>query len=871
MKKVILIFFLSFFYLHLQAQEVCDNGIDDDGDGLIDLLDTTDCSCHGLHGGNTQLQSFIPNPSFEQQHCCPFTYSQMNCATNWMQASFATSDYMSHCPGGYVGGAVASAGLNTFPDGDAIVGCIFQPNWLEYVGSCLNQPLVAGTSYTIRLNIASTPVDGQGGQCNGGTIFYGPVDITIFGSTSCANLPFSGTACPAAPAWRIMGHATYTPQPHWSVLTITFTPNFTANAIILGAPCALPASYNTGLGCSPYFYFDNLILNTSAAFANMHLNKSGLTCLNNIELNSHVDTAGGSWQWYRNGIAITGQTDSILNVSANNLGAGYYTARYSVGQECQLIGDSVISDGPRVQISSHQNANCQGGNDGSASTTISGGYGSITYQWNTLPPQFSTNVSHLNAGTYIVTAKDSEGCISKDTVVITELHPSPVVQNVQALCSGSVYAINGHSYSVNGVYHDTLQTVNGCDSVIVSQLTFHNSYTTSNPQWLCQGSSYAINNHVYSVSGIYHDTLQSLTGCDSIIETNIFTASSNQAIHQVNICNGESYSVNSHIYNQPGIYSDTLFTSHGCDSIVTTNLSISPAYVFDNLQSVCNGESYHLLNHSYSNAGTYLDTIQATNGCDSVIRTELTVKQRPLVTFIKPDDVCVDAAPFELSGGNPPGGIYYGTGVSNNKFIPANASTGIHLITYSYTDGLSGCSNTVDREITVNALPEIQFMLNPKVAFLANSKITFLDYTPNATMWKWDFGDGGISEERYGFHMYKDTGYYRVTIDVVDHHGCMSSTSDKIYIGLEFVYNVPNAFTPNGDGVNDGFRGIGIGVGKYHIEIYNRWGKEVFSSDDIFEAWDGKDAIEDTYVYKVNLEDITGRAYEYVGAVTLLK
>src|SRR3569832_2929860 len=98
--------------------------------------------------------------------------------------------------------------------------------------------------------------------------------------------------------------------------------------------------------------------------------------------------------------------------------------------------------------------------------------------------------------------------------------------------------------------------------------------------------------------------------------------------------------------------------------------------------------------------------------------------------------------------------------------------------------------------------------------------------------------------------MYKDTGLYRVTIDLVDLHGCRSSTSDKIYIGLEFVYNVPNAFTPNGDGVNDGFRGVGIGVGKYHMMIFNRWGKEVFSSDNIFEAWVGKNAIEDTYVYK---------------------
>lgn len=72
-------------------EEICNNAIDDDSDGLIDLNDP-DCSCE-----IADLASIIPNPSFENQNCCPDDHSQMNCAADWIQPSFGTSDYMHHC------------------------------------------------------------------------------------------------------------------------------------------------------------------------------------------------------------------------------------------------------------------------------------------------------------------------------------------------------------------------------------------------------------------------------------------------------------------------------------------------------------------------------------------------------------------------------------------------------------------------------------------------------------------------------------------------------------------------------------------------------------------------------------------------------
>ena len=135
----------------------------------------------------------------------------------------------------------------------------------------------------------------------------------------------------------------------------------------------------------------------------------------------------------------------------------------------------------------------------------------------------------------------------------------------------------------------------------------------------------------------------------------------------------------------------------------------------------------------------------------------------------------------------------------------------------------------------------------------------------------WDFGDNTNAEVRHGAHIYNDTGYYKVSLMVTDNHGCISSSSDMVYIGLEFVFNVPNAFTPNGDGKNESFLGVGIGIGKYEMSIFDRWGAEIFNTNDINKSWKGENVPGGTYVYKINLEDIIGTPYEYVGHVSVVR
>ena len=91
MKRIASILFTFLIAVQSYGQEICDNAIDDDGDGLVDLNDT-DCECSNLID-----LSLIPNTSFEDTLCCPTAEAMLACADSWVQASGATSDYYHSC------------------------------------------------------------------------------------------------------------------------------------------------------------------------------------------------------------------------------------------------------------------------------------------------------------------------------------------------------------------------------------------------------------------------------------------------------------------------------------------------------------------------------------------------------------------------------------------------------------------------------------------------------------------------------------------------------------------------------------------------------------------------------------------------------
>ncbi|HTA62363.1 MAG TPA: PKD domain-containing protein, partial [Bacteroidia bacterium] len=153
-------------------------------------------------------------------------------------------------------------------------------------------------------------------------------------------------------------------------------------------------------------------------------------------------------------------------------------------------------------------------------------------------------------------------------------------------------------------------------------------------------------------------------------------------------------------------------------------------------------------------------------------------------------------------------------------------------------------------------------------------------YTPVPAL-NYHAGNGDPHEQFIHTYEHYDTATYNVTQWVINKYGCRDSIVKPVYIGPNFTFYIPNAFSPNGDGTNEGFKGLGVGIDNttYNLWVFDRWGLMIFYADDIDKSWDGhmrgndsKPVLqEDVYVWKVKFHDFTGKLHEYHGTVTLLK
>jgi len=200
--------------------------------------------------------------------------------------------------------------------------------------------------------------------------------------------------------------------------------------------------------------------------------------------------------------------------------------------------------------------------------------------WNDIPgetnPDYSTTLPTLGTYLYRLTiAQDgnigSPNCrVNSD--VFTVVYDSPVISNIAAgICPGSAYQLpSGRSVSAQGLYQDILKNKQGCDSVITNlNLTVKPiSYSTLTAE-ICQGESYLGHNE----TGIFVDTLNAYNGCDSIRTLNLTVKPWAYSYLNAVICYGESYLG----YTKTGTYVDTLTAANGCDSIRTLNLIVNRA------------------------------------------------------------------------------------------------------------------------------------------------------------------------------------------------------------------------------------------------------------------------------------------------------
>lgn len=195
----------------------------------------------------------------------------------------------------------------------------------------------------------------------------------------------------------------------------------------------------------------------------------------------------------------------------------------------------------------------------------------------------------------------------------------------------------------------------------------------------------------------------------------------------------------------------------------------------------------------------------------------------------------------------------------------------------------SGCVNSLEKQnhITVYPKPLAAYDVTREPGTVIEPFVQFMNHSRDYTSWRWEFGDGPgidvVNQNPNHFYNSETATTYYSSLTVVNQYGCRDSAFVPVEIRPAFVFYIPNTFTPGKeDGVNDVFTGKGIGIENYEMWIYDRWGEQLYYTNDISQGWNGKKrnngeyVKQDVYVWKVILKDVLGVEHEYAGHVNTL-
>ena len=159
-----------------------------------------------------------------------------------------------------------------------------------------------------------------------------------------------------------------------------------------------------------------------------------------------------------------------------------------------------------------------------------------------------------------------------------QVNDAYVIDLEEEICAGETFTVGTTDYATSGVYTETLQTVNGCDSIISLDLTVNDTFRIELTETICAGETYPVGTSDYTTSGTYTDVLQTVNGCDSTVILALTVNDTFNITLDEEICQGEDFEVGSSVYTTSGNYTDVLTSVHGCDSTINLDLTVHPAY-----------------------------------------------------------------------------------------------------------------------------------------------------------------------------------------------------------------------------------------------------------------------------------------------------
>ncbi|GIV22386.1 MAG: hypothetical protein KatS3mg025_0045 [Bacteroidia bacterium] len=223
----------------------------------------------------------------------------------------------------------------------------------------------------------------------------------------------------------------------------------------------------------------------------------------------------------------------------------------------------------------------------------------------------------------------------------------------------------------------------------------------------------------------------------------------------------------------------------------------------------------------------------------------------------------------------------FGDGTTSTSLNPTHTYTQPGTYTVTLTASVSPtCTDQIQRTVEILPLPQASFTVQPPTLTLPEqTTVTLTNTSTGAATYQWDFGNGQTSTAPNPTATYNQEGDYTITLTAISADGCRDTAQYLLVVRYAQSLAIPNAFTPNSDGINDRFVIRYVGMERLQVRLYDRWGNEIFSQQQAAPAgtieWDGtrngQPAPEGVYTGLVEGRTIDGKEVRKGFTVTLLR
>ncbi len=503
----------------------------------------------------------------------------------------------------------------------------------------------------------------------------------------------------------------------------------------------------------------------------------------------HPDSVGIYDVYFRKVFEVNGQPnpDFELSVSAENEYYAFVNGRFvgygnstMIGNQTYPIASYLVQGYNSVAIF----ASNWGASTAQLTALITGTTDKKSYLWTTGDTTSSITVAPTQTTTYYCTVTNGY-TFCTDSIVVRVGTPQATALTAST-CSNQPYVFGGRLISQPGVYVDSLHSSLGCDSVVTLTLNVNPSSSDTIRVKVCGNQGYSFGGTVLTQPGMYVDTLQNFSGCDSVVSLDLQFAQPDTQRISASICQGSSYSFNGQNLNQSGVYQAVLTNSKGCDSLVILQLNVNQNPVISVNDTICRGQVYSFGGQNYFNSGRYSYTTINTTGCTTTVVLNLWVNeiQKAVITANGPLEFCRNTGVTLVASA---GRSYLWSNGSRSSSIQVAQS---QVIWVEVTDA-NGCVSRSDSQFTVQRLsvpnrPDtILGFLNPcGVRGTTNSLTYSVDRDSNATSYSWLLTDGITAVSRtdsHGISVTYPAVYTTGQIRVTPVNACGSGLPRAIY------------------------------------------------------------------------------------------